>query len=185
MPVLGGTDFARDDHVNIAGDLHPTLQPDVEHVLSYLAALYPWVAFEGVEVFRPRRGDESLGYAKSRKIHLNGFWFSRPAKKLKLAAFGNARRAFGPPSWHAGMPEPHHTLVHEFGHVFADSAGRSANRFAADLYAEAIRDPAETITGYALANPAECFAEHFAAAHLDVPRETAGLVAMRRWLRMK
>ena len=113
-------------------------------------------------------------------ISLNAYWFrDRPLEELRDEARDGY--LFSLPGsaqvmkWHGGMPEPQHCLAHEFGHILRDAIP-GAIEWAREVWEAATHNPADAISGYALAGPEEFFAEAFAAYRLGINHPHARLM---------
>lgn len=145
--------------------------------MSSLKRRYPAGANVSVGIYEPQSDDDrSLGYAERNHIVLNGYWFSRRPIYLRLAAFqGRKSGDSSVAKWHGDMREPGHVLSHEFGHVLANAfhGNRAFEAFCEEGFSQTLANPSAALTGYALANADEWWAETFASS------EVGGIVAMR------
>lgn len=150
--------------------LHPDFRIDVETTLSALSAAYPQVPSPRLELYQPLPGDRSLGRAERDAILLNSYWFSRSRADFDAAVL-EARGATLPgiPLWHGGIGGQAHEverfLTHEFGHLLSDTLP-GFRKFAFKQWKSAIDTPDVAVSGYALLDPDEWFAETFAAYRL-------------------
>lgn len=100
-------------------------------------------------------------------ISLNGFWFERP-RRVFIEQVLSARAATPEefPLWHGGVGgvdrEFERLLTHEFGHLVA-AVTQGSRDFAARSFDAAVDDPSLAVSGYALVDPDEHWAELFAA----------------------
>ena len=147
-------------------DLHPDFK-EVIRLLKWLDGRYPWVRLKKVSLFT-KPGDKSLGTTTPDGIMLNSYWFSRDPKYLKLAAIAGTDRGDPKmPPFH-GMPEPIHTVIHETGHAvqFALEDNSDYQKLHQALFRKVRQDPTTAVSGYAIANADENWAEIFASVHL-------------------
>jgi hypothetical protein len=156
--------------VHLPPDLHPDFCSIAETTLTALVADYPQARFGGLRVYLPRGNDRSLGHVEGSDICINAFWFSEPRAKLDEAVLcARDLVPFGMPRWHGGVGslerEAERLLTHEYFHVLAPRLqGYSA--FADALHRAALDDPDLAVSGYALADSDECFAEVGAAMRM-------------------
>lgn len=168
----------------ISARLHPDFRPGVEAVLEALCAAYPNVKFDGLQLYGPPAGDESLGCTDGNRILLNAGWFTEPEAKLDQAIVeGRVATPPGVPLWHGGIGSLEHEVerlvCHEFGHLVAQTIGKSAQRFADRGHRAVLAEPDIAVSGYAITDPEEWFAEVFAAMRLGAAgsRQVAEMAA--------
>lgn len=134
-----------------------------------MTAAYSRVPFEGVELFR-KPDDRSLGYTGKGKIYLNAFWFAQPRAAFDTQVM-KARSSAPPgyPPWHGRIGgfdhEVERLITHEFGHLLADTLD-GYKEFASAGHSAVLADPTMAVSGYALVDPDEWFAEVFSALRL-------------------
>lgn len=150
-------------------DAHPDYQRDIPEILAPLVERYPGVMLRSVSLYRPERGDTSMGSTtEDGDIRLNSRWFSLPSSELNQASRHHhvVVVAGVPIGWHSDMPEPRHVLTHEFFHCLRwtfPEVMRWANR----AWKLSTRFPRLAPTGYALVNADEFLAECCACYELD------------------
>ena len=182
--ILYSSGTSRIDRVDFT-DFHQSFRADIGRTVGNLVDRYPSAPFHGVVPFE-KPGDRSLGYEDGGTVHLNLFWFGRPKANLLAAAVeGDRRGARGIARWHGGMPEPVHVLTHEFGHVLAGGVKDDLGfgRLLRDGFGAARLRPSLAISGYALADRDEWWAETFAASELaDADVDNPQIGAVSRYL---
>jgi hypothetical protein len=149
---------------------HPDHRKLIERIITNLVDRYPWVPLRAVRIYEPRSADDhSMGNADTPgTIALNAHWFAQPPSLLQAEALAcrkvmiNGREI----SWHPMIEEPTHVLTHEYGHVVTDALP-DWREWAVGGWRSALTNPDNAVSGYALADPAEFFAEEFAAAELN------------------
>lgn len=149
-------------------NLHPEYQPLIIPRFVWLDKKYPWAKLRTVSLYK-KPGDRSLGYTEDFDIYLNSYWFARhPPALLKLAAIQGAWRGDKrvAPFHGGGAHEPDHVIIHEFGHIIENSIPKESNQISQELFNELKIDPTKAVTGYALANKHELFAEYFSLWHI-------------------
>lgn len=153
-------------------DAHPEMVPIIKDRFGYLIDKYPFVRLNKVALYAPKSDkDHSMAYTTNKEIYLNGYWFVQPPDVLNEASHKDTIVPIGSRTiqWHGRMrQEPVHVLVHEFGHVMADSIGQAWEDWANAGWQESTNNPVHAVSGYALANPDEWSAELFAAVELGV-----------------
>ena len=154
-------------------DAHPDYQRDIPEILAPLVERYPGVMLRSVSLYRPERGDTSMGSTtEDGDIRLNFRWFSLPSSELNQASRHHHVVVVDdvPIGWHGPMiDEPEHCLVHEFGHAAWYSLPRHViEPWASTRWSAATRQPHAAPSGYALVNCEEFFGEMFALVHLGL-----------------
>lgn len=152
--------------------LHDDYKALMSSILETLSEAYPIVPPITVKL-TDKDGDESLGAAVGDTIELNARWFAEPKVILDQAII-QARKTTPPeaPAWHGhiGGAEQEFVrfLTHEFGHLMASEL-TGYKKFAQVGHKAARRDPEIAVSGYALVDPDEWWAETFAALRLGAP----------------
>ncbi len=147
------------------GSAHPDYQSLIEQTLTKLAERYPLAKPKLVALYGPDKNDLSMAtVTKKSSICLSAYWFTKPPEVLRSESKKGG-------DWHGGMLEPEHVIHHEAGHVVADNVP-GWREWATPRWKVATADEAWRVTGYALANPDEFWAECFAGVclGLDHPR---------------
>ena len=168
---------------DLAG-LHLSFVRPVVDALRGLDADYPGNPLRRVELYRSA-GDESMGNSdRPGVISLNARWFSRPIDELREASrdqdLVHLRGGDLVLPWHGGMEEPNHVLSHEFGHQLQATTPWWRG-FAEPHWRASCLDPIHQrpVSGYALNDPEEFWADTFAAMRLGVAREITRLMRER------
>jgi hypothetical protein len=143
----------------------------IERIIGNLADRYPWVPLRTVRIYEPRSADDrSMGNADTPgTVALNAYWFAQPPSLLQAEALACRKVMINgcEISWHGPMiEEPVHVVTHEFGHVVTDAIP-DWREWAVGGWRSALTNPENAVSGYALSDPAEFFAEEFAAAELS------------------
>jgi hypothetical protein len=155
--------------MEVSPDIHDDFRGEIVAAAEALAAAYPDVPFAGVQLFEVE-GDESLGRVKGDTIEINAHWFARPRAVFDAAVVAG-RKATPPgfPAWHGHVGglehETERLIAHEFGHLLA-AAVSGVDEFAMAGHRTALNDPDLAVSGYALCDADEWFAETFAALRL-------------------
>lgn len=158
----------------IAFDLdraHPWYRFVIRNQIWTLVDKYPQAPLKRVRIYRPASADDrSLGNANENGvISLNEHWFAQPPEVLQreaenwpLMPLGGGRFI----KWHGNMlKEPEHCGTHEFFHVLAEAIP-DIDEFSTAGWLNDTENPDEAVSGYALADPAEWWAESATAAEL-------------------
>lgn len=152
---------------------HPWYQFVIRDQIWQLIEKYPQAALKRVRIYQPTSSDDvSLGHTIDKGIiSLNEYWFSRPPEVLQREADSwplMPNRGGRLIKWHGEMNrEPEHCVTHEFFHVLADSVP-DIDELAAAGWLEDTSDPSAVVSGYALTNPDEWWAESATAAELGL-----------------
>lgn len=154
--------------IKIDQRLHANYRPVAEAEFDSLVAFYP-TKLVRLDLYDPLAGDTSLGHCTSADaIELNAYWFAEPRVKLDMAvARGRECEPQHAMAWHGRIGgvdgEFRRLLCHEYGHLLAVP---DAPAFSRRGHAMAIANPAVAVSGYALVDPQEWWAETFAALRL-------------------
>lgn len=150
--------------------MHELYRMEIPTVLDALMVKYPDAKLDRVELFwRPL--DQSIATTEPPVLKLNAYWFSQKPQVL-IDASKLAR------GWHCSLgQEPRRVLTHEFGHALM-AARPHLRDYAEEAWENATLHPALAISGYALVDADEFWAEEFAAYEL-------GVLAGRRRERMR
>ncbi len=150
-------------------DAHPAYKVGIERILCGLADKYPWAGLRYVGLFEPTDVDRSLGRTEDGgKIYFNKRWFTQPPYILNEASRTNYKVLINGQEvlWHGKMlQEPLHVCTHEFGHVIAQQLPEYRD-LAKSGWKASTTNNEHAVSGYALANPDEWWAETFCAVEL-------------------
>jgi hypothetical protein len=150
--------------------VHPDYRDLVPEIIGEMVDRFPWSGLREVRLFEPKGDDCSQGNADTPGvISLSAGWLTKPRMALQEATLERFVVEINGAElgWHSWSGEPEHLLCHEYGHIVGTKL-RHYESWAHERWLQMTAEPADAVSGYALATSDECWAECFTAYVMGV-----------------